>query len=90
MEKESYFVVQSWMIKKLKLSGNELNVYAIIHGYSQDGKSFFFGSLKYLSEMTGVAERNIVNILARLVEKKLIYKKTVKSIQASENIKTWR
>lgn len=31
---ENFYVVQGWMISELKLKGNELNVYAIIFGFS--------------------------------------------------------
>ena len=32
----NYYVVQSFMVKELKLKGNELVVYAIIYGFSQN------------------------------------------------------
>ena len=35
VEKENYVVVQGWMITELGLKGNELLIYAVIHGFSQ-------------------------------------------------------
>ena len=37
MKDENYIVLQGWMINKLNLKGNELTVYALIYGYSQNG-----------------------------------------------------
>ena len=62
------------MITRLKLKGNELLVFALIHGFSQDGKSRFKGSLKYLIEWTGLDKTTIIKILKSLVEKRYIHK----------------
>ena len=37
--KDNYIVIQTFMIRELKLKGNELILYALIHGFSQDGTS---------------------------------------------------
>lgn len=62
------------MITRLKLKGNELLVFALIHGFSQDGESRFKGSLKYLIEWTGLDKTTIIKILKSLVEKRYIHK----------------
>jgi len=62
------------MRTKLNLKGNELLVYALIYGFSQDGKTWFTGSANYIAEWVGVARQNVMAILKRLVEKGLIIK----------------
>lgn len=74
MKDENYFVVQGWMINKLKLSGNELNIFAIIYGFSQDGVSCFDGSAQYLADFCGISRVSALNILAKLTEKGFIQK----------------
>lgn len=72
--KESYFCVQSWMVTELKLKGTELIIYAIIYGFSQDGKSYYSGSVSYLAEFAGVTTRAVFNILGKLCERNLLRK----------------
>lgn len=68
--RDSNFVnIQYWMVKDLKLTGNELLVYAIIWGFSQDGKSTFAGGIGYLEKFTGAARNTIRKILKQLEEK---------------------
>ena len=62
------------MITKLKLKGNELLVFALIHGFSQDGESRFKGSLRYLIEWTGLDKSTIIKLLKQLVDKQYINK----------------
>ena len=54
-----YFSVQAWMVTKLKLKTVERDCYAIIFGYSQDGESFYHGSISYLSELTGYSKNSV-------------------------------
>ena len=62
------------MITRLKLKGNELLVFALIHGFSQDGESRFKGSLRYLIEWTGLDKSTVIKLLKQLVEKQYINK----------------
>lgn len=62
------------MITKLKLKGNELLVFALIHGFSQDGESRFKGSLRYLIEWTGLNKSTVIKLLKQLVDKQYINK----------------
>ena len=62
------------MITKLKLKGNELLVFALIHGFSQDGESRFKGSLRYLVEWTGLDKSTVIKLLKQLVDKQYINK----------------
>lgn len=73
MTSNNYITILGWMTN-LGLKGNELLVYAIIHGFSQDKESYFHGSLKYLTQWTGTTEQNIIDILKKLTEKGLLIK----------------
>lgn len=74
MSDNTYITILSFMVSKLKLSGNHLIVYAVIYGFSQDGEGWFYGSLEYLSRMTGITRRTVVNVLNKLHEDGLIEK----------------
>lgn len=78
MTKDKNFIaILPFMVQDLKLTGNELIVYAIIYGFSQDGESSFHGSLSYLSRQTGITKRSIITILKKLVSNNLISKEEV-------------
>lgn len=72
--KEGFICIQSWMREELNLSGNELLVYAVIYGFSQDGTSTFSGSRQYLADWCGCSIRNVQNILNSLTERGLLNK----------------
>lgn len=86
-EKNIFINIQSWMVKKLGLKANELIIYALIHGFCQDGNSYFYGSIKYIMENTNLSKETVLTVLQSLVRKKLIIKKDVKSFQVFENKK---
>lgn len=69
-----YFTVQGWMVSKLKLSGCDRDVYAIINGFCLDCESDFHGSIQYLSEMTGYSKRACSESLKYLVDNELVIK----------------
>ena len=71
---ESYYQVNGWMLNRLELKGIELDVYAIIYGFSQDGESSFTGSLQYLSDFTNTTRPTVIKALKSLVEKGYIVK----------------
>jgi predicted transcriptional regulator len=62
------------MITELKLSGNDLLVYAIIYGFSQDGESRFTGSLQYLADWCNATKAGIQKNLKNLIDMGLIEK----------------
>ena len=81
--KDNNFIsIQGWMVNRLNLKGNELLVYAIIYGFSQDGESRFTGSRRYLADWCGCAMKTVDNTLTSLVTKGLISKhdKTVNGV----------
>lgn len=71
----NYYVVQSFMVKDLKLKGLEKDVYAIIYGFSQAEDQTFTGSLQYLADWTCASKQAIMNALKKLVDKQLLIKK---------------
>lgn len=76
MNDDNYYQISGWMINKLKLKGIELNIYAIIYGFSQDGESEFKGSLKYLSKFTGgTSKPTLIKALKDLTEKQFIIRR---------------
>lgn len=78
VENEHFVVIKGWMRKELKLKGSELILYAIIYGFSQNEDCRYTGSLKYLSEWTGLAKKNIIANLKKLEEKGFIAKEEKK------------
>ena len=60
MQDLAYINIQAWMRTELDLKGNDLLVYAIIYGFSQDGDSKFSGSLQYLADWCGCTKQGIL------------------------------
>lgn len=77
MKDGTYIVIQSFMRSELKLKGNELLAYAIIHGFSQDGEDWFTGSRSYIAEWLGVSKKTVTNVLQSLTEKGLIERREI-------------
>lgn len=61
------------MVKDLGLSGNDLICYALIYGFTQDGK-YWNKSHSYIAEWLGVSKRSVSEILKRLVDMGLLLK----------------
>lgn len=72
----NYYQISGWMINRLELKGYELQAYAIIYGFTQDGQNWYIGSLAYLSDWLNCSRRTCITVLASLVEKELLIKKT--------------
>lgn len=73
----NYISIQGWMRHELNLKGNELMVYAIIYGFSQDGENDFTGSAAYMADWIGSTKQTVFNILKSLTERGLIKKTDV-------------
>ena len=65
------------MVEELNLKGNELLVFAIIHGFSQDNESEFNGSLQYLATWTNSTKQGVLKNLKSLLEKDYIIKNEI-------------
>ena len=71
---DSFMTRYGWMITELNLMGAELDVYAIVYGFSRHG-GVFDGSCAYLQKMAAVKSRTtVVNALASLTKKGLLVK----------------
>ena len=62
------------MINLIGLKGSELQLYAIIYGFSQTDGQEFKASLQYLADWTGLTRQNVLKRLQSLVEKGLLIK----------------
>ena len=70
----NYIHIEGFMRTQLNLKSNELLVYAVIYGFSQDGKNQFTGSLDYLVELIGATRKTIFTTLQNLCNRNLIIK----------------
>lgn len=62
------------MVSKLKLSGNNLLVFALIHGFTKDGVSKFDGSLTYICEWLNISKNAVIDTLKVLTQCEYITK----------------
>lgn len=83
IKRENYINIQGWMITDLNLKGNDLLIYAIIYGFTQDGQQWFEGSRQYLAEWCNSTKRGISKNLDSLTEKGYI----IKEEQVINNVK---
>lgn len=74
MKNNNFITIQGWMVNEIGLSGNELLLYAIIYGFSQDENNVFNLSLSYTTKWLNVSKPTVIGILKKLIEKKLIEK----------------
>lgn len=77
----NYITIIDFMVRDLKLRGNELIIYALIYGFSQDQYSDFHGSLSYIQDRTGLTRQTVLNVLDKLIDRRLIIKETEKKKQ---------
>lgn len=75
MNRSDYIVIQAPMVTDLKLSGNKLIVYALIHGFCKDGKHEFIGSINYICEWTNLTRNTVISTLKALVLEGLLLKR---------------
>lgn len=74
IKNNNYIAIQGWMINELELKGNELIIYAIIYGFSQDGEQKFTGTLQYLADATSSSRNGVAKNLKSLCEKGFLIK----------------
>ena len=72
---ENFYQIQGWMLNRLNLKGIDLQIFAIIYGFSQDDETEFTGSIGYLSEFTGASRPTVIKSLKKLCENQYIIKK---------------
>ena len=67
-----------FLIVSYTIVSSTLAAYALIYGFSQDGRSEFVGSISYIQEWLMCSKRNVSYIMANLVEKGLLVKEQYK------------
>lgn len=70
----NYVVIQGWMLTRLGLKGNELMIYAVIYGFTQNGETEFVGSMKYLADWTNSTVESVRKCIKSLIDKGYIVK----------------
>ena len=73
---DNYFTIFGWMTNpnKMNLSGLELQVYAIVYGFSQAKRNYFTASHSYVAEFCGCSEEGVKKTLKNLTQKGFITK----------------
>lgn len=71
---ENFVVIQGWMCNELNLKGNDLLVFALIYGFSQDEKSTFKGGRTYIAETFNISKPTVDRALNNLLDAGLIEK----------------
>ena len=74
MQSNNYIVIQGWMCNELELKGNELLIFALIHGFSQDGVSKYYGGRKYIADTFNISLPTVDKALQSLLDKDYIVK----------------
>jgi predicted transcriptional regulator len=74
MKNNNYINVIGWMANDLNLKSNELLIYAMVFGFSQDGKTKFTGSLTYICNTLNLSRNTVIKVLKSLEKKELVLK----------------
>ena len=90
MKNGDFITILAPMSSKLKLSGNNLLVFALIHGFSKDGEHAFYGSISYISSWLNISKNSVISILKKLcdigyITKKEKYKNGIKFCKYKSN-----
>lgn len=72
----NFLTIQGWMSNRLKLKGNDLLLFALIYGFSQDGESYFTGSVSYMCNWLNCSKPTVNKSLFNLIELGVIIKKS--------------
>ena len=70
-----YLTRQEWMLELDLKGGNELDAYALVFGFSKDGKSWYQGSASYVARWLKCSRQTAMSVLARLVERGYLEKR---------------
>lgn len=76
LKSENHIVIQGWMCNELELKGNDLLVFALIYGFSQDGESKFYGGRKYIAETFNISLPTVDKALRNLIDLNYIEKES--------------
>ena len=76
LSSDNYVVIQGFMCNELGLKGNDLLVFALIYGFSQDGKSVFNGGRKYIAETFNISLPTVDKALQNLVDMGIVIRES--------------
>lgn len=68
MKDTDFIIKQGWMVSKLHLTGLDLELYALVYGYTKDGASWYETNIENIMEWLGAAERTVQYHLKTLVD----------------------
>lgn len=68
MKNTDYITILAPMVSVLKLSGNNLIIFALIHGFTKDGIHKFEGSIDYICKWTNLSKPTVITVLKTLTE----------------------
>lgn len=74
VKEDNYVTILGQFRIDYDLKGNELMIYSIIYGFSQEKDHWFHGSLQYLADWTGTTKKCCIDNLQSLEDKGLIIK----------------
>ena len=82
---DRYYTVLDFMVSELQLKGLERDIYAIIYGFCQAGRTYT-GSLQYLADWTLTTKQGVIKVLKKLEEKGLLIKeeKIINNVKFNE------
>ena len=75
-KRTNYITILGWMRTDFDLKGNELLVFALIYGFSQDTETKFNGSISYIQDAIGASKNTVMTTLKKITEKGLLDKHT--------------
>ena len=84
MKQGDYILILAPMVSELKLSGNNLIVFALIYGFSKDNVHKFNGSIDYICKWTNLSRPTVISTLKTLTECGYLNKEE----QVVNNVKT--
>ena len=65
----NYVTILAPMVTELHLEQNELLVFALIHGFSQNEQMKYTGNIQYISDWTSKDKSTVIRVLKSLVKK---------------------
>ena len=75
LRNENYIQVAAWMVTKLGLKSNDLLIFALIYGFTQDGDCEFTGSIDYMCKWLNASRPTVSKSLQFLCDTNLITKR---------------
>ncbi len=75
IRRERYICIQEFMVRDLGLKGNELIVYALLYGFTQDGEQYFSGSLNYIANWINASKSTAQSVIKSLLGKGFLVKR---------------